>query len=58
MFKEIIKSHEPAYSNLQAMSHSILRKYIRLNFDAKSDKTRQVRIEKIIGRLNRNLKPM
>jgi len=58
MFKEIIQLHEPAYTNLQAMSPSIQRAYTGFYFDAKSDKTRQARIEKIIDRLNRNLKPM
>ncbi|MCK7541242.1 MAG: YdeI/OmpD-associated family protein [Marinilabiliales bacterium] len=58
MFKEIIQPHEPAFANLQAMSHSIQRTYTGLYFDAKSEKTRQARIVKIIDRLNRNLKPM
>jgi uncharacterized protein YdeI (YjbR/CyaY-like superfamily) len=58
MFKEIIQPHEPAYTNLQAMSHSVQRTYTGFYFDAKTDKTRQARIEKIIDRLNRNLKPM
>lgn len=58
MFKEIIQPHEPAYTNLQAMSHSIQRAYTGFYFDAKSEKTRQTRLKKIIDRLNRNLKPM
>ncbi len=58
MFKEIIKPHEPAYTNLLAMSHSVRRTYTGYYLDAKSDKTRQARLEKIIDRLNRNLKPM
>ncbi len=58
MFKEIIQPHELAYSNLQAMSDSIQRTYTGFYFDAKSEKTRQTRIIKIIDRLNRNLKPM
>jgi uncharacterized protein YdeI (YjbR/CyaY-like superfamily) len=57
-FKEIIQPHEPAYTNLQAMSHSIQRTYTGLYFDARSEKTRQTRLEKIIDRLDRNLKPM
>jgi len=57
-FKEIIQSYEPAYSNLLAMSHSVQRTYTGLYFDAKSDKTRQTRLEKIIDRLNKNLRPM
>ena len=58
MFKEIIQPYEPAYSNLLAMSHSVRRTYTGFYLDAKSDKTRQARLEKIIDRLNRNLKPM
>jgi uncharacterized protein YdeI (YjbR/CyaY-like superfamily) len=58
MFREIIQPYEPAYSNLQAMSHSVQRTYTGFYLDTKSDKTRQARLEKIIDRLNRNLKPM
>jgi len=58
MLKEIIQPYEPAYSNLLAMSHSVQLMYTGLYLDAKSDKTRQARFEKIIDRLNRNLKPM
>ena len=58
MFREIIQPYEPAYNNLQAMSHSVQRTYTGFYLDAKSDKTRQARLEKIIDRLNRNLKPM
>lgn len=58
MFKEIIQPYEPAYTNLLAMSHSVQRTYTGFYFDAKSDKTRQTRIKKIIDRLNKNLKPM
>lgn len=57
-FKEIIKPYEPAYTNLLAMSHSIQRTYTGFYLDAKSDKSRQARLEKIIDRLTRNLKPM
>lgn len=58
MFNGIIKPYEPAYTNLQAMSHSVQRTYTGFYLDAKSDKARQARLEKIIDRLNRNLKPM
>lgn len=58
MFKQIIQPYEPAYSNLLAMSHSVQRTYTGFYLDAKSDKTRRTRLEKIIDRLNRNLKPM
>jgi len=58
IFKKIIQPHAPAYNNLLAMSHSVQRTYTGFYLDAKSDKTRQARLEKIIDRLNRNLKPM
>jgi uncharacterized protein YdeI (YjbR/CyaY-like superfamily) len=58
MFKKIIQPYEPAYTNLLAMSHSVQRTYSTFYLDAKSDKTRQARLGKIIDRLNRNLKPM
>jgi len=58
MFKEIIQPHEPANTNLLAMSHSVQRTYTGFYLDAQTDKTRQARLEKIIDRLNRNLKPM
>jgi len=58
LFKEIVRPHEPAYSNLQAMSLSLQRTYTAFYLDAKSDKTRQARLERIIDRLNKNLKPM
>ncbi len=58
MFRKIIQTYEPAYTNLLAMSHSVQRTYTAFYLDAKSDKTRQARLEKIIDRLNRNLKPM
>lgn len=58
MFTETIRPYEPAYSNLLAMSHSVQRTYTGFFLDARSEKTRQDRLQKIIDRLNRNLKPM
>ncbi|HNX44973.1 MAG TPA: YdeI/OmpD-associated family protein [Bacteroidales bacterium] len=40
------------------MSHSVQRTYTGFYLDAKSEKARQARLEKIVDRLNRNLKPM
>lgn len=57
-FKRLIEPYELAYTNLSAMSNSVQRTYTLFYFDAKSDKTRQARLEKIIDRLNKNLKPM
>ena len=58
MFKQLIEPHEPAYTNFSAMSDSVQRTYTLFYLDAKSDKTRGTRLEKIIDRLNNNLKPM
>lgn len=53
-----LSGHEPAYTNFLAMSPSVKRTYTGLYFSAKSDQTRSTRLEKIIDRLNKNLKPM
>jgi len=58
LFKKILLSYEPAYTHLLAMSHSVQRTYTGFYLDAKSEKARQARLEKIVDRLNRNLKPM
>jgi uncharacterized protein YdeI (YjbR/CyaY-like superfamily) len=58
IFKEIIQPYEPAYTNLLAMSHSVQRTYTGFYLDAKTDNTRPARLEKIVDRLNKNLKPM
>jgi uncharacterized protein YdeI (YjbR/CyaY-like superfamily) len=58
MFKKVIQSYEPAYRNFNAFSNSIQRTYTGFYFDAKTDKSRCSRLEKIISRLNMNLKPM
>jgi len=57
-FKRLVEPYEPAYTNLSAMSNSVQRTYTLFYFDAKSDKTRQARLDNIIDRLNKNLKPM
>lgn len=58
MLAELIKDIEPAYTNFNSMSPSVRRNYTGLYFDAKSDDAKQRRLEKIIGRLNLNLRPM
>lgn len=58
VFRQLIRPFEPAYANLMAMSPSVQRTYTGFYLDAKSDATRQTRLEKIIDRLNKNLKPM
>ena len=49
---------ELALSNFMKMSVSVKRPYTALYLDAKKEETRIKRLEKIIGRLNENKKPM
>lgn len=58
MFTELIKDKEPAFTNFQSMSPSVRKNYTGLYLEAKSDDAKKRRLEKIIGRLNLNLKPM
>lgn len=58
MLGELIKGIEPAYTNFNSMSPSVRKNYTGLYFDAKSDNAKKRRLEKIIDRLNLNLKPM
>ncbi|WP_376785750.1 YdeI/OmpD-associated family protein [Ruminiclostridium cellobioparum] len=58
MFTELIKDKEPAFTNFISMSPSVRKNYMGLYFDAKSDDAKKRRLEKIIDRLNLNLKPM
>jgi uncharacterized protein YdeI (YjbR/CyaY-like superfamily) len=58
MFIELLKAYEPAFANFMAMSPSVRKNYVGLYFDAKSDDAKKRRLEKIIGRLHLNLKPM
>jgi len=57
-FRQIVQPYEPAYTNLLAMSLSVQKTYTGFYLDAKTDKTRSSRLEKIIDRLEKNLKPM
>ena len=54
----LLKEHEPAYTNFQAMSPSVKKTYTRAYFDAKTDVGRDSRLLWMIERLNKNLKPM
>lgn len=58
MLEELIKDIEPAYTNFNSMSPSVRRNYSGLYFDAKSDDAKKRRLQKIIDRLNLNLRPM
>lgn len=57
-FLQKIEGTEPAYSNLLAMSPSVKRTYTGFSLEPKSDEAKNARLQKIIERLNNNLKPM
>lgn len=54
----MLEGYEPASSNFAAMSFSVRRTYTLLYLDAKTEQTRISRLNKIVERLNKNLKPM
>ena len=54
----ILAEYEPAYKNFQAMPPSVQKTYTRAYFDAKTDKGRANRLQWLVERLNKNLKPM
>lgn len=58
MLTELLRGKEPAYTNFMSMSPSVRKTYTGLYFDAKSEEAKMRRLEKIIDRLNSNLKPM
>ena len=58
LLSDLLKEHEPAYTNFLAMSASIKKTYTRAYFDAKTDAGRDSRLSWMIKRLNKNLKPM
>ncbi len=53
-----INGIEPALSNFKKMSPSVQKTYAAFYLDAKKEETKIRRINKIIDRLNNNLKPM
>jgi len=57
-FARLFEGIEPACSNFSAMSFSVRRTYTLFYLDAKSEQTKITRLNKIIERLNKNLKPM
>lgn len=56
--KTLLKGHEPAYTNFEAMSLSVKKTYTQAYLDAKTDAGREKRLTWMIERLNKNLKPM
>lgn len=57
-FTETVKPYAAAYANLMAMAPSVRRTYTLFYLDAKSEATRQKRLEKIVARLELGLGPM
>jgi len=58
LLSELLKEHELACTNFQAMSSSVKKTYARAYFDAKTDAGRAKRLSWMVERLNKNLKPM
>ena len=58
ILSEILRDHEPAYTNFLIMSPSVKKTYTRAYFDAKTDDGKSRRLSWMIERLNKNLKPM
>lgn len=54
----LLSGHEPACTNFRAMPLSVRKTYARAWFDAKTDAGRAKRLAWIVGRLDKNLKPM
>jgi len=54
---KVLKENPPAWEHFQAMTDSYKRNYIGWIENAKQDKTKQNRLNKVIERLKENLKP-
>jgi uncharacterized protein YdeI (YjbR/CyaY-like superfamily) len=57
-FTEKLAGNSPAYENFQAMSPSVRLTYTKRYHSFKTEEARERDLQKIIDRLNRNLKPM
>lgn len=57
-FMQVLAPYALAYENFMGMSPSVRRTYTGFYLDTKSDKARQARLERIVDRLERGLKPM
>lgn len=58
LLSDLLRRHEPAYTNFVAMPPSVKKTYARAYFDAKTDAGREKRLTWMVERLNQNLKPM
>lgn len=54
----LLKGYEPAYTNFLSMPLFVKKTYTRAYLDAKTDAGREKRFTWMIGRLDKNLKPM
>ena len=54
----LLEGYEPARTNFLAMPPSVRKTYARAYFDAKTDAGRERRLAWMVGRLDRDLKPM
>lgn len=55
---DVLKGYELAYTNFQGMSPSVKKTYTKAYLDAKTEAGRQKRLDWMVERLNKNLKPM
>ncbi|MBP2099910.1 YdeI/OmpD-associated family protein [Enterococcus rivorum] len=58
MLATLLKTNDLAYTNFQKMSLSVRKTYTRAYLDAKTEAGRTKRLAWMIGRLEKNLKPM
>ena len=58
ILSEILREHELAFTNFEAMSPSVKKTYTRAYLDTKTDEGCAKRLAWIIERLNKNLKLM
>jgi len=58
ILSDLLREHQLACTNFQAMPPSVKKTYTRAYFDAKTAEGRSKRLWWIIERLNKNLKPM
>ncbi len=58
LLADLLRQHEPAFTNFHAMPPSVKRTYARAYYDARTDAGRESRLAWMVDRLNQNLKPM
>lgn len=57
-FAEAVRFNSKAYDNFQKMPMSVKKQFVGLYFDAKKEETRIKRLEKLVGLLELNKRPM